>query len=362
MASPETCLSFHQPNLPQPPYAALERAATGARKNLTLLIFADSVHRIGLTSFCHEAKGKLDRGDFAGFAKGDVKGMALQCRIRMSGYSMLRIVYVSSFGVPPDPPYHYKYLGNQASTWFRKSGSPANASTLPELLEHGTVRRFATTVSLLEAASTPPDVVLVASGLWDMARMEELGRGPGAWVPWVHVRGQSWPRSSRVEAYFGSRRNRSASGGVAAAAAAASTAARDKFITEWQANATALLLAIRSRLHRHGSGALVVWQANPTLPDFYSAAVSRFMASLNQAAEHAVADANAAGSNAALHADGRAHLPSCRIGFLDAEKLLRAGEERKWWGASNGYATCCQDGYGHLRPRVMRSLCTCHRA
>lgn len=352
-----------QSTLPIAPFIPPSSPLAGLRiaSNLTLLIFADSVHRIGLASFCHEAKGRLERSGFAGFAKSDVKGMPLLCRIRSSirgacggsrpAASLLRMIHVSSYGVPPDEPYHYKALGSQASTWYYAhhedaTRSGANGTTL---LERGTVRRFAKVMSLLDAADMAPDVVLVASALWDMARMEELGRGPGAWVPWVHVRGQSWPRSARVEAWF--RGNASDENAEMKARA---------FVDAWQANASALLEAVREEASQRKPRALVIWQGNPTLPDFYSGAVSRFMSALNRAAERQISGAAPLQSPAAASGSGgRQHSPSmqpCRFAFYDVEALMLAGHAQRWWGPGTGYATCCQDGYGHLRPRVMSAL------
>lgn len=153
-------------------------------RNLTLLLFADSVHRIGLSTFCHEAKGRLDSGGFAAFAKQDVHGVALQCRWPQRA---LRIIYVSSFGVAPEPPYHYKFDNKFTQTYYYRldngSGHGQHSATAPTAaLEASTPLRFAHALALLEAAGEAfvPDVVLVASALWDMARMEELGRGAGA--------------------------------------------------------------------------------------------------------------------------------------------------------------------------------------
>lgn len=372
--SSSTCPSFRQPERWLPPATPLSKilarsddggASGPPSANLTLLIFADSVHRIGLAGFCHDAKGRLDRSGFATFAKSDVKGMPLLCRIavqqaRAGRRTLLRMLFVSNFGVPPDPPYHYKYAGSQASTWYHAKDNVrrGNGTAAPTtLLERGTIRRFVRVLSLLQAADLTPDVVLVASALWDMARMEELGRGPGAWVPWVHVRGQSWPRSSRVEAWF--PRNASISGDSSTVNGVRATAMGGAFVTAWQANATRLLSAIREYVSRINPHSLVIWQANPTLSDFYSGAVGRFMQALNQAAQVAVNEVNArlstvATANFASEPSSR----SCNVAYYDVEALLRIGQSNKWWGTAVGYPICCQEGYGHLRPRVMSTLYT----
>ena len=185
-------------------------------------------------------------------------------------------------------------------------------------------------------------------------------------MPWVHVRGQrpgAWPKASRVESWFGS--------GSSGQGEALSPSARSRvaFLRAWRANTTALLLSVSHRLSssRVGSAGrkLVVWQNSPLLPEFFSASVSRFMQHLNSAGRSAVADANAqlAQPKAQLghlnETNGLvlgARQAECTVRYFDAEALMSIGRERRWWGGNASYAMCCQDGYGHMRPMLMRAL------
>ena len=170
----------------------------------------------------------------------------------------------------------------------------------------------------------------------------------------MHIRGQrpgAWPKASRVEAWFGSASSAGHSG-----EASPSERLRDAFLRGWRANATALLVSVSRRIYSsrvRQKRPFVIWQNSPLLPEFYSASVSRFMQHLNIAGRSAVADANVQLGQPNRLPGAQAE---CSVRYFDAEALTSIGRERRWWGGNSSYAVCCQDGYGHMRPMLMRAL------
>ena len=132
------------------------------RSRFTVLLYADSVHRIGLTAFCNHTAGTL--GGYPGVKAVDYHGTPLRCRWTFGDMS-LSLVWMIQYGVALTPPYHHKFATDH------RVRMDSGRTLVPD-----TVPRFVRTLEMLKAAGEIPDVILMNAVMWDWLRLEQLGR------------------------------------------------------------------------------------------------------------------------------------------------------------------------------------------
>ena len=268
----------------------------GHRSRFTVLLYADSVHRIGLTAFCNHTEGTL--GGYPGVKAGDYHGTPLRCRW-MFGDMSLSFVWMIQYGVALTPPYHHKFATDHRV--HMGSGRTLVADTVP---------RFVRTLDMLKAAGEHPDMIVMNAVMWDWLRLEQLGRNFNDFLV-----------ESRVESWFGTDPTPT------------SMRLRTEFVDSWRRNASAILRDVGTIA---GNETLLVWQGSALLPQahFMSQLGDQHCIKRQARCDFSWAQRSYFETMNALASSIVDDLASrvC-VQYFDVPKMLRHGDAKRWWSS-----------------------------